>query len=123
WLTFARSSRPRPVSTEWVSKEPPMGRDYRGPRLRHRRGARTGLIRAVRLVGAAWGLLGPCNAARLHPPLGVALSVSLPQGLHRSVAQLARARVSKTGGWGFESLHSCQPPPSVIVEPSSPSCT
>ena len=27
----------------------------------------------------------------------------------RSVAQLARAPVSKTGGWGFESLHSCQP--------------
>jgi hypothetical protein len=26
----------------------------------------------------------------------------------RSVAQLARAPVSKTGGWGFESLHSCQ---------------
>ena len=25
----------------------------------------------------------------------------------RSVAQLARAPVSKTGGWGFESLHSC----------------
>ena len=85
-----------------------MGRDYRGPRLRHRRGARTSLIRADRLVGAAWGLLGPCNAARLRPPLGVALSVSLPQGLHRSVAQLARAPVSKTGGWGFESLHSCQ---------------
>src|SRR5438309_12120865 len=27
----------------------------------------------------------------------------------RSVAQLARAPVSKTGGWGFESLHSCHP--------------
>ncbi len=27
--------------------------------------------------------------------------------LFRSVAQLARAPVSKTGGWGFESLHSC----------------
>src|SRR5262245_46535945 len=26
----------------------------------------------------------------------------------RSVAQLVRAPVSKTGGWGFESLHSCQ---------------
>lgn len=25
----------------------------------------------------------------------------------RSVAQLVRAPVSKTGGWGFESLHSC----------------
>jgi hypothetical protein len=23
---------------------------------------------------------------------------------------MARAPVSKTGGWGFESLHSCQPP-------------
>ena len=22
---------------------------------------------------------------------------------------MARAPVSKTGGWGFESLHSCQP--------------
>jgi hypothetical protein len=28
--------------------------------------------------------------------------------LLRSVAQLVRAPVSKTGGWGFESLHSCQ---------------
>ena len=27
---------------------------------------------------------------------------------YRSVAQLARAPVSKTGGWGFESLRSCQ---------------
>lgn len=25
----------------------------------------------------------------------------------RSVAQLARAPVSKTGGWGFESLQTC----------------
>jgi len=25
----------------------------------------------------------------------------------RSVAQLARASVSKTEGWGFETLHSC----------------
>ena len=27
---------------------------------------------------------------------------------HRGVAQLARASVSKTEGWGFESLHPCQ---------------
>jgi hypothetical protein len=33
----------------------------------------------------------------------------------RSVAQLVRAPVSKTGGWGFESLHSCQ----VGVQPTS----
>ena len=26
----------------------------------------------------------------------------------RGVAQLARAPVSKTGGWGFETLHPCQ---------------
>ena len=32
----------------------------------------------------------------------------------RSVAQLARAPVSKTGGWGFESLHSCQRQRSVV---------
>jgi preprotein translocase subunit SecE len=28
----------------------------------------------------------------------------------RGVAQLARAPVSKTGGWGFETLHPCQLP-------------
>ena len=27
---------------------------------------------------------------------------------HRPVAQLARAPVSKTGGWGFKSLLACQ---------------
>ena len=31
-----------------------------------------------------------------------------PVDRRRSVAQSARAPVSKTGGWGFESLHSCQ---------------
>ena len=41
--------------------------------------------------------------------LEVAATVGLfPQASARSVAQLARAPVSKTGGWGFESLHSCQ---------------
>jgi hypothetical protein len=30
-------------------------------------------------------------------------------GYGRGVAQLARAPVSKTGGWGFETLHPCQP--------------
>ena len=33
----------------------------------------------------------------------------------RSVAQLVRAPVSKTGGWGFESLHSCQPGGAVAI--------
>jgi preprotein translocase subunit SecE len=28
-------------------------------------------------------------------------------GPYRGVAQLARAPVSKTGGWGFETLHPC----------------
>jgi preprotein translocase subunit SecE len=31
-------------------------------------------------------------------------------GGSRGVAQLARAPVSKTGGWGFETLHPCQRP-------------
>ena len=42
-----------------------------------------------------------CIAAPVHAPLA--------RAARRSVAQLARAPVSKTGGWGFESLHSCQP--------------
>ena len=29
-------------------------------------------------------------------------------GRHRAVAQLARVPVSKTGGWGFESLLPCE---------------
>src|ERR1700741_904420 len=35
------------------------------------------------------------------------LALQSRTGLWRSVAQSARAPVSKTGGWGFESLHSC----------------
>ena len=31
---------------------------------------------------------------------------------------MARAPVSKTGGWGFESLHSCQHPNYVFDVPS-----
>src|SRR4051794_4308866 len=46
------------------------------------------------------------------PSCRLALQVSIMHQRRRSlrsVAQLARAPVSKTGGWGFESLHSCQP--------------
>ena len=32
---------------------------------------------------------------------------------------MARAPVSKTGGWGFESLHSCQVQGSVISSQKS----
>ena len=32
----------------------------------------------------------------------------LPQALPEECSSMARAPVSKTGGWGFESLHSCQ---------------
>ena len=35
-------------------------------------------------------------------------------GCSRGVAQLARAPVSKTGGWGFETLHPCQRPGSAL---------
>jgi hypothetical protein len=28
---------------------------------------------------------------------------------------MARAPVSKTGGWGFESLHSCQAEPALTM--------
>jgi hypothetical protein len=35
-------------------------------------------------------------------------------GGSRGVAQLARAPVSKTGGWGFETLHPCQRPPIAL---------
>ena len=31
-----------------------------------------------------------------------------PQALPEECSSMARAPVSKTGGWGFESLHSCQ---------------
>src|SRR5260370_42458238 len=34
-------------------------------------------------------------------------AVSFRPGHHRAVAQLARVPVSKTGGWGFESLLPC----------------
>ncbi len=30
---------------------------------------------------------------------------------------MARAPVSKTGGWGFESLHSCQASPGQFARP------
>jgi hypothetical protein len=30
-----------------------------------------------------------------------------PQALPEECSSMARAPVSKTGGWGFESLHSC----------------
>ena len=35
------------------------------------------------------------------------LIIKKPVRGDRSVAQLARAPVSKTGGWGFESLQTC----------------
>jgi hypothetical protein len=53
----------------------------------------------------------PTLAIRLsvgHIPFAAGLG-SAAGAFRRSVAQLARAPVSKTGGWGFESLHSCQP--------------
>jgi hypothetical protein len=31
-----------------------------------------------------------------------------PQAFPEECSSMARAPVSKTGGWGFESLHSCQ---------------
>ncbi len=31
-----------------------------------------------------------------------------PQAYPEECSSMARAPVSKTGGWGFESLHSCQ---------------
>src|SRR5436305_2883763 len=46
---------------------------------------------------------GPIGHLQAAADLGAAAIA-----LRRSVAQLARAPVSKTGGWGFESLHSCQ---------------
>ncbi len=57
------------------------------------------------LPGAAGFTLGcraPNASSRSAAPCGAR---------PRSVAQLVRAPVSKTGGWGFESLHSCQLPP------------
>ena len=55
----------------------------------------------LRLYG---GAQGRSSALRLRPHVNCGLRAAA----RRSVAQLARAPVSKTGGWGFESLHSCQ---------------
>ena len=43
----------------------------------------------------------------LRPP-GPGRSATSSGRARRGVAQLARAPVSKTGGWGFETLHPCQ---------------
>ena len=49
---------------------------------------------AIRLV---------CNACHCYGGLFMS-AASLPE----ECSSMARAPVSKTGGWGFESLHSCQ---------------
>src|SRR5215468_8820011 len=47
WLTFARSSRPRPVSTEWASKEPPMLVATTNDLAGHRIVRHLGLVRGI----------------------------------------------------------------------------
>jgi hypothetical protein len=54
-------------------------------------------------LDTAFAAITPANDSWQPVPIRLPL-----KSLKRSVAQLARAPVSKTGGWGFESLHSCQ---------------
>ena len=64
--------------------------------LRTEPGHRLGCDGSARYGGRVWKRASaPAEAARREAP-------------RRSVAQLVRAPVSKTGGCGFESLHSCQ---------------
>src|SRR5258708_7453297 len=67
-----------------------------------------GILRKVAQGTAAAGL-DTAFAAITRQMTHAAHPIRLPlKSLKRSVAQLVRAPVSKTGGWGFESLHSCQ---------------
>ncbi len=50
-----------------------------------------------------------CLTSRLmHPFYASRIARQKASTRRRGVAQLARAPVSKTGGWGFETLHPCQ---------------
>ena len=77
----------------------PIAMDER-PALRHPRGRPHRRRRRRRHPSSS--SLGPWSGRRLR-------RAGFRRRRSRSVAQLARAPVSKTGGWGFESLHSCQP--------------
>ena len=47
------------------------------------------------------------QAAIMHESTAADL-IGSPYPLPEECSSMARAPVSKTGGWGFESLHSCQ---------------
>ena len=66
---------------------------------------RDAAARAGLTLRAARSFYGPCMAPRRRPC--------------RGVAQLARAPVSKTGGWGFETLHPC--PSGISAQVGRPS--
>ena len=50
----------------------------------------------------------PVCVQRCVMPSGMCCKAVLLKSKQRAVAQLARVPVSKTGGWGFESLLPCQ---------------
>jgi hypothetical protein len=64
------------------------------------------------LPSGSWGA-DPLLGDRCYPDLEDSNPKdSNPAGqLQRAVAQFGRAPVSKTGGWGFESLLPCSPDP------------
>ena len=87
-------------------------------------------FRPIRIVGVAADSAGASASRRFSNPLtsgrpqpfyapcvsgyrsgSIGRAACLPC---RGVAQLARAPVSKTGGWGFETLHPCQRPASAL---------
>src|SRR5207244_11185320 len=85
----------RPGLEACCSRSPPR-RDGRAARLTARSGSR------------AHGPAG--HAASLHAFTSERRALGPPQALPEECSSMARAPVSKTGGWGFESLHSCQAP-------------
>src|SRR5437763_11165612 len=85
--------------------------------LARRQGFSTDGCRCRTGAAGAVGIIRPLSFV-LPPPLAneapfmhlqcAADPLEPPQMLPEECSSMARAPVSKTGGWGFESLHSCQ---------------
>ena len=103
-MAASRNREPFNFQRRWAGDDTIAG--ARSPLQMPRMPLHTRYRCAGSLPGAAGFTLGcraPNASSRSAAPCGAR---------PRSVAQLVRAPVSKTGGWGFESLHSCQLPPS-----------
>src|SRR5262249_41876453 len=74
-------------------------------RLRKAEGAARPNDRAT--LSDVW-VANPCKAACDQAFTIPRRALGPPQALPEECSSMARAPVSKTGGWGFESLHSCQ---------------